>query len=75
MIQGVDLYGRHIELHEPGNGITKVVIQDAPIEMPNDIIKYWVEQYGWVGGWCGGWCGMGWGGGWGGVGVGWGIRI
>ena len=46
MIQGLDLYGRHIELHEPGNGITKVVIQDAPIEMPNDIIKSWVEQYG-----------------------------
>ena len=46
MIQGVDLYGRHVELNEPRNGIIKVVIQDAPIEMPNDIIKAWVEQYG-----------------------------
>ena len=46
MIQGLDLHGRHVELNEPGNGIIKVVIQDAPIEMPNYIIKAWVEQYG-----------------------------
>ena len=46
LIQGLDLYGKHVDLNEPGNGIIKVTIQDAPIEMSNDIIKSWVEQYG-----------------------------
>ena len=46
MIQGVDIYGRHVELNEPGNGVVKVVIQDAPLDMPNDVIKAWVSQYG-----------------------------
>ena len=44
MIQDLDVYGRHIELHEPGNGITNIVIQDTHFKIPNDIIKAWVEQ-------------------------------
>ena len=46
MIQGLNIYGRHVELNEPGNGVIKVVIQDAPIEMPNNTLKAWIEQYG-----------------------------
>ena len=47
MIRGVDLYGRHIELSEPGNFV-KVVISDAPLDMRNDIIKDFMMQYGTV---------------------------
>ena len=46
MIQGLDIYGRHIELHEPGQGIVKVSIEDAPLDMTNDVLKQWVSQYG-----------------------------
>ena len=45
MIHGLYLYGRHVGLNEPGNGIIKVVIQDTPTEQPNDVVKAWVEQY------------------------------
>ena len=42
MIRGLDIYGRHIELTEPGQGVIKVVIKDAPLHMPNDILKGWL---------------------------------
>ena len=45
IIQGLTLYGRHVELHEPGNGVIKVHIEDAPIDMPNVILKNWISQY------------------------------
>lgn len=48
LIQGLDIYGKHIELNEPGNGVVKVVIQDAPLTMPNDVLKTWVGQFGTV---------------------------
>ena len=48
MIRGLDIYGRHIELDEPGQGVVKVVIQDAPLDMPNDVIKDWATQFGTV---------------------------
>ena len=48
MIRGLDIYGRHIELDEPGQGVLKIVIQDAPLDMPNDIIKDWVAKFGTV---------------------------
>lgn len=48
MIQGLNIYGRHIELHEPGQGLIKVHIEDAPLDMPNDQIKDWILQYGTV---------------------------
>ena len=45
MIQGLNLCGRHIELNEPGRGVIKVVITGAPLDMPNDVLKTWVESY------------------------------
>ena len=48
MIRGLDIYGRHIELNEIGQGVMKVVIQDAPLDMPNDILKDWIGQFGCV---------------------------
>lgn len=48
MIRGVDIYGRHIDLNEAGHGVIKVLIQDAPIEMPNEVIKGWIGQFGTV---------------------------
>ena len=40
LIQGLDLYGKHVDLSESGNGITKAVIQNAPTETPNESIKH-----------------------------------
>ena len=48
MIQGLDIYGRHIDLHEPGQGIVKVSIEDAPLDISNEKLKAWVSQYGTV---------------------------
>ena len=48
MIRGLDIYGRHIDLNEIGQGIIKVVIQDAPMNMPNDVLKDWIAQFGCV---------------------------
>ena len=45
MIHGLYLYGRHVGLNEPGNGIIKVVIQDTPTEKPNDVVKAWVKAW------------------------------
>ena len=44
-IQGLDLYQRHIELTEPGLGLVKVEISNAPLWVPNDIIKNWVAGF------------------------------
>ena len=41
-IQGLDIYHRHIELAEPGLGVVKVEISNAPLWIPNDVIKSWV---------------------------------
>lgn len=46
MIQGLNIYGRHIELHEPGQGIVKVSMEDAPLDMANEVLKSWLSQFG-----------------------------
>ena len=43
---GLDLYGKHIDLDEPGRGIHKVEIQNAPGHMPDFLIKAELDQYG-----------------------------
>ena len=48
MIRGLDVYGRHIDLNVPGQGMTKIHIQDAPLGIPNDVLKDWVAQFGTV---------------------------
>ena len=48
MIRGIDIVGRHIELNEPGQGLIKITISDAPLDMDNSVIKDWVAQYGTV---------------------------
>ena len=46
LIQGLDIYGRHIVLNEPSQGLIKVLIQDAPLGMPNGILQNWISQFG-----------------------------
>ena len=48
LIQGLDIEGQHIDLCEPGQGVTKVFIEDAPLVIPNDFLKSWIAQYGTV---------------------------
>ena len=48
LIQGLDINGHHVDLHEPGQGVTKVHIEDAPFSVPNDFLKSWISQYGTV---------------------------
>lgn len=48
LIQGLSIYGRHIELHEPGQGLIKITIEDAPLDMSNETLKDWVSGYGTV---------------------------
>lgn len=48
LVTGLDVYGKHIELSEPGNSRVKVVIKGAPLETPNDKLRSWLEQFGTV---------------------------
>ena len=44
--RGLDLYGGHINLFEPGQGVKKIEIKNVPGDMPSHLIKSVLEQYG-----------------------------
>ena len=44
-IRGLDIYHRHIQLTEPGLGVIKVEISNAPLWVPNEVIKNWVAGF------------------------------
>ena len=46
LVRGLTLYNQHIELSELGLGPIKVMIQNADLYFPDDVIKQWVSQYG-----------------------------
>ena len=46
MQKGLDIFGQHIDLEEPGSGVMRIEIQNAPGSMPGYIIKNWLEEYG-----------------------------
>ena len=48
LIRGLDIGSGHIELHEPGQGIIKLTIENVPLDVPNELIKNWATQYGTV---------------------------
>ena len=39
LIHGLEIQGRHISVYEPGNGLLRVTLEDAPIDMSNKIFK------------------------------------
>ena len=45
---GLDVFGAHIELSEPGAGVIRVEVQNAPLSFPNHVIKEFLENYGTV---------------------------
>ena len=44
--RGLGLYGRHIRLFEPGQGIKKIEIKNVPGHMPSSMIKPILETFG-----------------------------
>lgn len=46
LIRGIGIYGKYVEFNEPGHGAVTVTIHDAPLNMPNVILKEWLEQFG-----------------------------
>ena len=46
LVRGLTLYNQHIELSELGLGPIKVMIQNADLFFPDEIIKQWISQYG-----------------------------
>ena len=46
MQRGLDIFRTHVDLEEPGSGIQRIEIQNAPGSMPGNIIKDWLQQYG-----------------------------
>ena len=46
MQRGLNIFGQHIELEEPGSGILRIEIQNAPGAMPGNIIKNWLQDFG-----------------------------
>ena len=46
MQRGLDIFGKHVDLDEPGRGIHKVEIQNAPGHMPDFVIKSQLDKYG-----------------------------
>ena len=44
--RGLDIFGKHVDLMEPGKGIHKVEIQNAPGHMPDFVVKTELEKYG-----------------------------
>ena len=48
MYRGIDYMGMHIELYEQGMGTIKVFIHDAPLDIPDYVIKEYLEEFGTV---------------------------
>ena len=46
MQKGLDIFGQHVDLEEPGTGVMRIEIQNAPGSMPGHIIQSWLEGYG-----------------------------
>ena len=46
MQRGLDIHEKHVDLDEPGRGIHKVEIQNAPGHMPDFLIKAELDSYG-----------------------------
>ena len=44
--RGLDLYGGHIKLFEPGHGVKKVEIKNVPGHMPSHLIKEILGEFG-----------------------------
>ena len=46
LVRGLTLYNQHIELSELGLGPIKVMVQNADLYFPDDMIRQWLSQYG-----------------------------
>ena len=46
MQRGLDIFGQHVDLEEPGAGVIRIEIQNAPGAMPGFIMKSWLENFG-----------------------------
>lgn len=46
VIEGIDIFGKHVEMRDEDNSLLKVVLKDAPLEWSNDIISDLFVEYG-----------------------------
>ena len=46
VIEGLSMFGKHIEMRDESNGLLKVTIKDAPLEWSNDTVTDIFEDYG-----------------------------
>ena len=46
LIEGLDIFDKHIEFRDENNTIVKVVVKDAPIEWTDDILMDIMQDYG-----------------------------
>ena len=44
--RGLDLFGGHVKVFEPGQGVKKVEIKNVPGHMPSHLIKDVLEGFG-----------------------------
>ena len=44
--RGIDLFGSHIDLDEPGSGLIRVEIQNVLYSIPNYVIWDWLSNFG-----------------------------
>ena len=45
-MEGIDLFGRHIEVRDEDNTIVRLTVQDAPIEWSDDVLVEIFSEYG-----------------------------
>ena len=46
IIEGLDLFGLHVEFRDDDSVLTKVVVKDAPLDWNNDFITDFMSKYG-----------------------------